>query len=140
MSRRRCCPRRWTSRGWWTTNHYDAANQAQGGPGSGNVAPVPVQDGHGGGAGQLKREREVCDVDAQEGGESRPRRAPKPNSKYKPAEYDLSIIVFVTILGSRLFKLINIQATNRISEFAFTSHLVNHLKFSNKNTIFGLFW
>jgi hypothetical protein len=76
-----------------TPGHHDDAGQDQGvqhadddavpAPevGGDGAVRVPADQGHG-----------VCDDDAQDGGQERPRRSPKPNPKYSPEVYDLSYV------------------------------------------------
>ena len=59
-----------------------------------STTAVPVQEGEFGSAIHVPADQgpDVHDGDAQDGGQDRPRRSPKPNPKYSPEVYDLSYV------------------------------------------------
>jgi hypothetical protein len=73
--------------------HHDDADQDQEVHHADDDA-VPVQEGGGGGAIHVPADKGlvVHEGDAQDGGQDRPRRSPKPNPKYSPEVYDLSYV------------------------------------------------
>ena len=75
-------------------DRHDVTNLDQGGRDADDGANAPVRDDVGAAAAQVVVERvpDVINDDAQGGGQTRPRRSPKPNSKYNPEVFDLSYV------------------------------------------------